>query len=755
MELGAAHGRDGHGRDPKYDVLFEPVQIGPKTLKNRFYQVPHCIGAGSEKPGFQAYHRAMKAEGGWAAVCTEYCSIHPESDDTMRVSARIWDEGDVRNLAFMCDRAHAFGALAGVELWYGGPHAPCMESRHTPRGPSQIPSDFEVNTYPRYMDKDDIRLVQRYYVEAAIRSREAGFDIIYVYGAHSYLPLQFLTPYYNRRTDEYGGSFENRARFWKETLEQVREAVGDDCAIASRFAVDDPGPTGIKVGEEGIRFVEHVDHLVDLWDLTVGNIAEWGQNAGPSRFFAQGHERPHSGPVKAGNHTTKPVVGVGRVTDPDMMVDMIESGEYDIIGAARPSISDPFLPNKIAEGRIDEIRRCIGCNQCISRWEIGGPPMICTQNATAGEEYRRGWHPERFTRAKNADRRVLIVGGGIAGMECAIVLGKRGMAKVDLVEAESDVGGSINYIHRLGYSRTGGSPSFRGGSKGLDEFYYLVSWRKDQLARLDNVEVHTNRRLDAQAIRDWGADIVVIATGAAWRTDGLNPATHEPIEGADATLPWQATPKEIALGTKRLRGRVLVYETEAYHMGASMCQKLASDGCEVFFLTPAQHFMDYMEYTLEAPMMHRDLHQLGVKMLPNLVIEKIEPGHVTAYNTWHEIHKEHFAVDGVVLVTQRSSNDGLYHELKGDGQALKQAGVESLYLIGDASSPRMPPDAIFDGHRLAREIDSPNPAIPLPFIRERRLYGATSDQDYEVQLQGARDSASVLAGADGMDVPAF
>jgi len=113
-------------RDPKYDVLFEPVQIGPKTLKNRFYQVPHCIGAGSEKPGFQAYHRAVKAEGGWGAVCTEYCSIHPESDDTSRVSARIWDEGDVRNFAAMCDRAHHYGALAGVELWYGGPHAPCM-----------------------------------------------------------------------------------------------------------------------------------------------------------------------------------------------------------------------------------------------------------------------------------------------------------------------------------------------------------------------------------------------------------------------------------------------------------------------------------------------------------------------------------------------------------------------------------------------------------------------------------------------------
>src|SRR5213592_1907083 len=133
-------------RNPKHDVLFEPIQIGPKTMKNRFYQIPHCNGFGSERPLSQAYFRAMKAEGGYAACCTEYCSISPESDDTHRVSARIWDDGDIRNLSIMCDMLHEHGALAACELWYGGPHAPCMESRCVPRGPSQIPSDFEYLT---------------------------------------------------------------------------------------------------------------------------------------------------------------------------------------------------------------------------------------------------------------------------------------------------------------------------------------------------------------------------------------------------------------------------------------------------------------------------------------------------------------------------------------------------------------------------------------------------------------------------------
>jgi dimethylamine/trimethylamine dehydrogenase len=734
-------------RDPKYDILFEPIQIGPKTLKNRFYQVPHCIGAGSEKPGFQAYHRGIKAEGGWGACCTEYCSIHPESDDTMRVSARIWDDGDVRNLAAMCDRLHAYGALAGIELWYGGPHAPCHESRATPRGPTQIPSDFEINIHPRNMDKDDIAELQQMYVDAAIRARDAGFDIVYVYGAHAYMPFQFLSPFYNHRTDEYGGSFENRARFWRETLEKVREAVGDDCAIASRFAVDHLlGNLSIQVGEDGVRFVEYVDHLVDLWDLTVGDIAEWGQNAGPSRFFEENHEKPYTGVVKASNHTNKPVVGVGRITNPDTMVAIIKSGQFDIIGAARPSISDPFLPKKIEEGRADDIRECIGCNQCISRWEIGGPPMVCTQNATAGEEYRRGWHPEKFSKAKNADKGVLVVGAGPAGMEAAMVLGKRGMSAVHVVEADKEMGGCVNWISMLGHS-DGKENLFRGTARGLGEWKRIVNYRQIQLDKLKNVEVHLNARLSAKDILEYGAEIVIMATGCHFATDGLNPATHTTIEGADTTLDWQFTPDQVAKGEGRVGQRVLVLENEGYYMGASIAQKLAGEGKQVTLVTQASDVAGYMEYTLEAPMLHRDLHRLGVDIRTYTMLDKIEPGVCHASNVWNPAHSETFEVDSVVLCTQRISNDELYFELRSDKAALEREGIESLYVIGDASAPRMIVDSIFDGHRLAREIDSPNPAMPLPFIRERRLWGDTTNDDFERQLLQASDVSAEPATA--------
>jgi dimethylamine/trimethylamine dehydrogenase len=694
-------------RDPKYDILFEPIELGPKTMKNRFYQVPHCIGAGSEKPGMQAAFRGGKAEGGYGGVCTEYCSISPESDDTHRVSARLWDDDDIRNLAEMCDAIHAHGALAGCELWYGGPHAPCMETRCVPRAPSQIPSDFEHLTYPKEMDKDDIREVQELYVAAARRARTAGFDIVYVYGSHSYLPQQFLTPYYNKRTDEYGGSFENRARFWRETIEQVKEAVGDDTAIAVRISTDMfMGDAGTQLERDALPFVALVDHMVDVWDVNVSGISEWGEDATPSRFYETGRQLPWQAAVK--QVSTKPVLGVGRFTSPDVMVDAIRSGKLDIIATCRPSIADPFLPKKIEEGRLDDIRECIGCNICISRWEIGGPPLICTQNATAGEEYRRGWHPEKFEPAANADNDVLVVGAGPAGMECALVLGKRGMRRVHLVEADANIGGVIRWIPQL---------------PGLGEWARVANYRKIQLDKLKNVEVMTGTRLGAKDVREYGAEIVIVATGAYWATDGLNGCTHDTIPGADASQPHVLTPEQIMVEGKPVPGeRVLVLDNDGYFMGVSLAEKLAAEGKKVTLMTHLGHIAPYMHFTLEAPNMHRRLHQLKVEIVTYNMLSEITPTGATSYHVYDEQHTTSWDVDAVVLVTQRRSDERLFRELKDGGMdALHAEGVQALYRIGDCVAPRLIADCVFDGHRLAREIDSDDPATPKPYLRERRV----------------------------------
>ena len=713
-------------RDPKHDILFEPIQIGPKTLRNRFYQVPHCIGAGSDKPGFQAAHRSLKAEGGWAGINTEYCSIHPESDDTHRLSARIWDEGDVRNLRGMTDEVHKYGALAGIEMWYGGAHAPCMESRATPRGPSQYASEFETLTYCKEMDLKDIAMVQQYYVEAALRARDAGFDIVYVYGAHSYLPLQFLSPYYNKRTDKYGGSLENRARFWLETLEKVRHAVGKDCAIATRFAVDSLyGVAGVEVENDGMKFVEMADSLVDLWDVDVGDIAEWGEDAGPSRWTQQGHQVPWTRFIK--QVSKKPVLGVGRFTDPEKMVEIVTKGYADIIGAARPSIADPWLPKKVEEGRYDDIRVCIGCNVCISRWEIGGPPMICTQNATAGEEFRRGWHPEKFAKNGSKDS-VLVVGAGPSGSECARVLMERGYT-VHLYDSAEKVGGHLNQVITL---------------PNLGEWGYHRDYRETQITKLlkKNKESQLalgQKPMTADDVLNYGADKVVIATGSAWNTDGTNCLTHDPIPGADASRPDQLTPEQVLEGKKKIGKRVVILNADTYFMAPSLAEKLAVAGHEVTVVSGV-HLANYMHFTLEYPNMMRRLHELHVTEIGDTFCSKIEPGRLEVYSIWGDGSKRTYKGPGVfprnenkshrwiefdslILVTGRHSEAKLYNELKEREAEWADNGIKAIYLIGDAEAPRLIADATFTGHRLAREIEEKDAQYPKPYKREVAIYG--------------------------------
>ena len=421
-------------RDPRYDVLFEPVKIGPVTAKNRFYQVPHCTGLGWVRPRMVAELRGIKAEGGWGVVCTEYCSIHPTSDDLPHPNASLWDKGDIKSHSLMTEQVHAHGALAGVELWVGGARSANLFTNEISMDVSCMPNSIGIPYQSRAMDKSDIRELRRWHRNAALRAKTAGFDIVYVYATHHYLLSHFLSAKTNTRTDEYGGSLENRVRLVGELIEETKDAVGDSCAVAVRFSADQGGEgDGDPVIGEHREMIEMLAELPDLWDI---NINDYAREMGVSRFVQEASLEAYMSYVKS--ITSKPVVSVGRFTSPDTMVSQVNRGIVDFIGAARPSIADPFLPQKIEQGRLDEIRECIGCNNCYVG-DSKATPIRCTQNPTIGEEWRRGWHPEKIE-PKGSDSTVLVVGAGPAGLEAARALGHRGY-QVLLAEAEREPGG--------------------------------------------------------------------------------------------------------------------------------------------------------------------------------------------------------------------------------------------------------------------------------------------------------------------------
>jgi dimethylamine/trimethylamine dehydrogenase len=691
-------------RNPQHDILFEPIVIGPKTLRNRFYQAPHCTSFGSDVPGAQAYLRGMKAEGGWAAVNTEFCSIHPSSDSLPLVSARLWNDQDVQRLALTADLAHENHALAGVELWHGGCVVGNLESRLPARSVSQMTDESLYSSSCYELDKDGIREIQKLYAEAAMRAVQAGFDIINVHGAEcGAITQHFLMAKFNRRTDEYGGSVDNRARFWVETIERVREAVGDKCALTARLCVDtlNDNPMGIRAGEEAYRFIELADPFVDFWDLQAGGwvAAEWaGDDVVASRFAGEFSHREYI--ATARKATKKPVAAVGRFTNPDTMAEAIHSGVIDIIAAARPSISDPFLPKKIEEGRYEDIRECIGCNICASRFPQAAP-IICTQNATLGEEYRRGWHPERFVPAKNSDRDVLIVGAGPAGMECAMILGKRGMRRVHLVDEQGQIGGCMLRITAYPH---------------LGEWARLVQYRRVQLDKLRNVEVILSKRLSAEDVLTYGAEIVVIATGARWRADGMNGPTQAPIPGADADHVY--VPEQVSDAGGEIDGdRVVVYDTDGYFTAVAMAQLLMNKGKSVTIITPFPNLGPYLFFTGEGFRVNRELRAAGAAVIPSHVVTEIDAKQLRGLHTFDPSPVE-WEADSVVLVTQREPCDGLYREVLAEPERLKSEEIEAVYRIGDCVAPRLIADCVFDGHRLAREIDTDDPSVPLSYLRE-------------------------------------
>lgn len=667
----------------RYSKLFEPVKIGPVTAPNRFYQTPHATGMGWRMPRASAALREIKAEGGWGVVSTEYCSIHPSSDDFPFAYLSLWDEDDVAALSATADAIHRHGSLMAVELWHGGFHSNNRLTREPVLSPSGQRLKLLGPGSARAMDAGDIRAFLRWQGEAAERAGRAGADIVYVYAGHDYLPFQFLSPRTNRRTDAYGGSTENRTRLIREMIDVTRQATKGACAVALRMAVDElHGPGGITHDGEARDIVALLADLPDLWDVNLAGAL--GNDSLSARFSDEGFQEPYVAFVKS--LTSKPVVGVGRFTSPDTMLRQIRGGVLDFIGAARPSIADPFLPAKLRDGREDEIRECIGCNICRAA-NNEAVPLRCTQNPTIGEEWRRGWHPQRIA-GKASDKRILIAGAGPAGLEAALALGQRGY-DVALAEAGRELGGRLLFEQSL---------------PGLSTWIRVRDHREHMLSKLANVSIYRESRLTARDIVDFGAGHVVLATGSRWRRDGIGTAGELPVPvAAEAAI---ATPD----GLDNLRDPVVIYDDDHYFMGGALAEKLKREGREVVYVTSQPIVSAWTQMTDEQYLIEARLVKLGVGIRVSHVLRRVERDCAVFHSA---LAREPIAIafGSLLLVTGRLPADNLYEELSASDDA------PPLSRIGDCLSPSHAADAVYSGHRLAREFDA---ATPLPPLRRER-----------------------------------
>jgi dimethylamine/trimethylamine dehydrogenase len=679
-------------RDPRYDILFEPVPIGPVTARNRFFQVPHCNGMGHRDPTALAEMRGVKAEGGWAVVCTEEVEIHPTSEVSPYAEGRLWDDSDIPALARMTERVHAHGSLAGIEPVHNGIHGANLWSREAPMAAGHMPVIGDDPLQVRRMTLQDIADVRRWHRRAVARSIEAGFDLVYVYASHGLnIAGQFLSPRYNFRTDGYGGSLENRARLLRELIEDALDEVDGRIAVACRLTVTElMGDQGVQ-REDIEQVLRWMGELPDLWDFVAG---QWEDDSMTARFADEGHQEQYVRGLKA--LTSKPVVGVGRFTSPDTMVRMIRDGVLDFIGAARPSIADPFLPRKIEEGRLEDICECIGCNICVSG-DATKTPIRCTQNPTMGEEWRRGWHPERV-RPRATEAKVLVAGAGPAGLEAARVLGMRGY-EVILAEATSQLGGRVAREARL---------------PGMATYIRVLDYRRGQLEKLPNVEIAYDSELDADEVLSYGFDHVAVATGAQWRRDGTGrwhtaPIAIDPAVGA-------LTPDDLMAGARPQGDHVVLFDDDHYYMGGVLAELLAREGRAVTLVTPAARVSEWTVNTMEQERIQRRLIELGVEVLVSQTLVGAAPGVARIACVYTERERE-LPADGLVLVTARDPRDGLAAELLEASERWAEAGVASVRAVGDAWAPATIAAAVWDGRRYAEQLDETDVPLRREVIR--------------------------------------
>jgi 2,4-dienoyl-CoA reductase-like NADH-dependent reductase (Old Yellow Enzyme family)/thioredoxin reductase len=646
--------------------LFEPLTIGPVTIRNRIVSSGHdTVMAidGHVSDQLIAYQEA-RAQGGVGLIVVQVAGVHGSARYTSSVLMAD-DDSCIPGLTRLADVVHSHGATIFQQLFHDGREL--MESQDgtlpVALAPSAVPNE-RFHVMPRAMPIELVREMIACYGASADRLRRAGFDGVEVVASHGYLPAQFLNPRTNLRADEYGGSPENRLRFLNEVLSAVREGAGPDLAVGLRISIGERSPDGLTPEEsiEGVAALDR-DGLLDYVSVVVGTSATLAgsDHIVPSMTIPIGYTTPLSARVKEA--VSVPVMVAGRINQPQDAERILARGDADATVMTRALICDPLMPAKALAGELDEIRACIGCNQaCIGHFHAGYP-ISCIQHPETGRERAYG-----IRIAAKPVKDVVVVGGGPGGLKAAAVAAERGH-RVTLVEAADRLGGQVLLAQEI---------------PGRAEFGGAITNLQREAERA-GVKVLLNTRADLSLIGELDPDAVVLATGALPRVPEL-----ELIGSPTVLTAW-----EVLRGADVPNGRVVVADWRCDWIGLGVAISIAQRGRRVTLGVSGYHAgQRIQQYVRDA--MIADAVRLGVEIIPLVRIYGADADTVFFQHVLTEEPVEIEDATALVLSQGHLPVDEL-------ATALAATSFET-HLVGDCLAPRTVEEAVLEGLVVASSL---------------------------------------------------
>ena len=662
----------------EYPLLFDPIDIGPLEIKNRIYHSPVTLNHVDRQTGFPtealAYYYAERARSGIGLIIQGAMDVSPESEAWPVPNFSMYNEDIVPILREIADLVHAHGAKIFVEIFHIGQAANPRRLGKPSVAPSAVPS-LGVGTTPKIMEAEDIAFAIDGFVRSTRNAQEAGYDGVELHATHGYLLEQFLSPFYNKREDEYGGPIENRMRFLRQTIEQCRAAVDDDFVIGLRLVGDELLP-GVLTSADIVDVAKRLedDGQLDFFDIDIGSHQNYHVTMSPM-YGAPNFNVPVAAAVREAVDALPVLCAPGRLIDPGQAETVLRDGHADMVGLGRALVSDPEWVAKVREGRTDDIRHCVFCNQYTMGNLFKGLPVACIQNPAAGREKEYG--AETLVPSAQS-KKIAVIGGGPAGMEAARVAALRGH-QVTLYEKNGALGGQVLLAAKL---------------PRRDEIEGVVRWLGLQMEK-SGVSVETGVEVTADKIEEVGADAVILATGARYLNTGFSGVVPQEIAGWD-TAGSVTTPEDLLSGAVEAGSSVVIVDADGHVTPLGLAEMLAGQGSEVTVVTcfpmVGPKLMEEMNFAHVYPR----LLELGVNMRVNSWVAQVRQGEIDVFNLYAPTSIETLSAATVVMVTARGVADSLYLELRDR--------VPEVHRVGDCVAPGDIGTAILSAHRLGRKI---------------------------------------------------